>query len=551
MPCIHQTQNMFKKTLLFGLFIVTALVLSGCKPKETRADRSAAEGILLMGNGTEPSRLDPHLATGVPENHILSAILEGLIAYHPTNDSLPEPGMAESWDKNEDASVWTFHLRDAKWSNGDPVVADDFVYSWKRMLTPDLGAEYAPNLFVIKNAEAYFNGDLKDFSEVGVKAIDEKTLEVSLIGPTPYFLNMLKHYSFYPVNPKSVESMGGITDRMGLWTRPENYVCNGPFKLQEWSTNKIIRVVKNPTYWDADKVRLNAIEFYPIDNSSTEETTFLAGQLHITNNIPQSKIPYYMQKRRDVGHFEPYLGVYFYRLNVTKAPLDNPLVRKALNYSIDRSIIAKYVTGAGETPAYGFTPPGMMGYDTPHAVDYDPEKAREFLAKAGYPNGEGFPTLEILINTDEAHRKIAEVLQQKWAEELGIHVDILNQEWKVYLESQSKLDYDISRSGWIGDYMDPSTFLEMWTTGNGNNYTGWSNASFDDIIAASRLSPNQEDHFEKLREAEKLLLEELPIIPVYWYTTKRLIDPRLMGYYPKLLDNHPYKYMYFDIKSEE
>ncbi|MBN2069401.1 MAG: peptide ABC transporter substrate-binding protein [Opitutales bacterium] len=542
---------MFKKILPWLLCAVFVLGLSACKKRQTRADEAAAQGVLLIANGSEPSRLDPHLATGVPENRIISSLLEGLIAYHPTNDSLPEPGMAESWEPNEDSSEWTFHIRDARWSNGDPVTAQDFVYSWRRMLTAALGAEYAPNLFVIKNAQEYFEQKITDFEQVGVHAIDEKTLRVTLVGPAPYFLNMLKHYSFFPVNPCSVESMGGITDRMGEWTRPGNFVCNGPFVLEQWETNKVIRVVKNPDYWDADKVQLNAIEFIPIENQSTEESSFLAGQLHLTTNIPLSKIPYYLSNRGDIAHFEPYLGVYFYRLNVTKPPLDNPKVRMALNYVINRKLITENVTRASEQPTYAYTPPGIMGYEPPVVLSTDADKARQLLAEAGYPGGEGFPPLEILINTDEGHRQLAEVMQQIWSKELGIHVTILNQEWKVFLESQNKMDYDISRSGWIGDYMDPGTFLDMWTTGNGNNQTGWSNSDYDRIILEARMARNQQARYEKLFEAEQILLKELPIVPVYWYTTKHLMDPRLRGYYPKLLDNHPYKYMYFDLDTQQ
>jgi len=536
---------MIKKIVVSFVIFVGVFCLSACKSSRSKADQCADDGVLLIGNASEPSGLDPQLVTGVSESRIISALLEGLITYHPKNDSEPEPGMAESWESNGDASQWVFHLRKAFWSNGDPVTANDFVYSWERILRADFGAPMASNLFIIKNAEEFYEGEISDFSKVGVRSLDQRTLQVTLVGPTPYFLNALKHFSFFPVNPRIVESTGGMTNRFGQWTHPENYVSNGPFLLEEWSVNKIIRVVKNPNYWDANNVKLNAIEFFPVENTSTEEKMFLAGQLHMTYGMPQSKINYYKANDLGTARFEPYLGTYFYRLNTTKPPLNNPLVRKALSYAIDRYAITEYVTGSGEKPAYGFTPPGIEDYNVPRSLSYNPQKAKALLAKAGYPDGEGFPVLDILINTDEDHRKIAEVIQQQWNSLLGIHVNIYNQEWKAYLESTSRMDYDIARAGWIGGYMDPMTFLYMWLTDNGSNETGWSNKAFDDLIYASRRTPTREAHFATLRKAEEILLDEQPIIPIYWYTSKKLVDPRLKGYYPKLLDNHPYKYMYF------
>lgn len=522
---------------------VLCISLAACGGREREADAAAEAGILLIGNGTEPKSLDPHLVTGVPENRIIQSLIEGLIAYHPTEDLEPEPGMAESWESNDDFSVWTFKLRDASWSNGDPVKASDFVYSWERILSPELGAEYAEMLYVIRNAEQFHQGQLSDFGQVGVKAIDDRTLEVTLNGSTPYFLSMLKHYSFYPVNPRVVEEFGGMTDRNSRWSTVENYVGNGAFELKQWTTNQIIKVEKSPTYWDAKRVQLNEIHFFPIDNVKTEETAFQGGRLHLTSNVSPDKISVFRENNPEQLRIEPYLGSYFFRINVTREPFDDPRVREALNLALDRKLIVERVAQGGQAPATGFVPPGMTGYPASTKLGFDPARARQLLAEAGYPGGQGFPEKEILINTSEAHRKIAEAIQAMWRENLGIDVGIYNQEWKVYLDSQSKLDYDLSRAGWIADYAHPMTFLEIFTSGNGNNDTGWANAQYDALVRQAQRAANEPDRMRLMQQAEAILLDELPILPIYWYTRVYLKDPRVQGWHPTATDNHPYKYV--------
>ena len=533
----------------FTRFLLVAFLgslIAACSGGTRETDNAAEQGILLMGNGSEPKGLDPHLVTGVPENHIISALVEGLIAYHPTDDLEPAPGMAESWESNEDYTQWTFTIRDdANWTNGDPVLASDFVYSWQRALSPALGGEYAPMLYVIDGAEAFHAGETDDFSTVGVKALDDKTLQVNLKGATPYFLNMLKHYSFFPVNPRAVEEFGGMTDRQSGWSTLENYVGNGPFKLKSWVTNQLIEVERNPDYWDTETVQLNGIRFFPIENAATEESMYRNGRLHLTSTVPADKIPSLQESKPDELKIEPYLGSYFYRLNVTREPMDNPLVRRALAVSIDKQLLVDKVTKGGQYAASGFVPAGIPGYEPSDAVQFDPELGQQLLAEAGYPGGEGFPTTEILINTSEGHRKIAEAIQAMWKQNLGIDVGIYNQEWKVYLDSQSALDYDISRAGWIGDYVHPSTFLDMFTTGNGNNDTGWANPEYDRLIASAQTAANEEQRLQLLSEAEALLLTDLPIVPIYWYTRVYMKDPRVLGWEPKVLDNHPYKHISF------
>lgn len=539
------TQQAVFRTLLLGFSALAVAMQYGCGKGVPNVDEGVEQGILLFGNGTEPKTLDPQRATGVPENHVISSLIEGLINYHLTDDNLPEPGVAERWEANEDSSVWTFHLRDdAYWSNGDPVTAHDFVYSYKRMLTPGFPGEYSQMLYQLKNAREYKEEKVGDFGEVGIKALDDKTLVAELIGPTPYFLNMLKHYSWFPVHPGTIEAHGGIFDMSGTWTLPGNFVGNGPFVLSEWRPNQYVRVTKSPTYWDRDIMKLNEIIFYPVEDDNTENRMFFSGHMHITGTVPTNDVPVLRREKPELIHLDNYLGTYFYRLNVTKAPLDNPLVRKALALSIDRQALVDKVTLGDQKPALAYVPPGFRGYEAQAPLGYDPERAQRLLAEAGYPGGEGFPEMYLLFNTSEGHRKIAEAIVNMWNKNLGINLQLENKEWKVYLDAQTHLDYDISRSAWIGDYMDPITFLEMFTSGNGNNDTGWSNAKYDELIDGAFRAPSEELHFQYLQEAEEILLEELPIVPVYWYTRIYLKDPRLRNWNPKLLDNHPYKYVY-------
>ncbi len=523
---------------------ILGLSLAACGTRERDSDVAAANGILLIGNGAEPKSLDPHLITGVPESSIVLALLEGLVATHPEDDTLAAPGIAESWEHNEDHSVWTFNLREnANWSNGDPVVASDFVYSWQRILSPALGSEYAEMLYVIENAVAFHEGETEDFSQVGVTALDDKTLEVRLKGSTPHFPLMLQHTSFFPVNPRVVEEFGGMTDRQSGWSTLENYVGNGPFRLKQWSTNEVIEVERNPDYWDAATVQLNGIRFFPIENTNTEFTAFQGGRLHITNEVPGDRIPSLQKDNSPALMIQPYMGSYFYRVNVTREPFDDPRVRRALALAIDRQLIVDRVTQGGQAAATGFVPSGIPGYGVSDAVQYDPQRAQQLLAEAGYPGGEGFPQAEILINTSESHRKIAEAIQAMWRETLGVEIGIFNQEWKVYLDSQSALDYDISRAGWIADYVHPMTFLEIFTAGNGNNDTGWANPAFDSLIRQAQTASSEDARIALLQQAEAIMMDELPVLPIYWYTRVYMKDPRVQGWNPKLLDKRPYKHV--------
>ena len=529
-----------------GLFLFLALSLAGCGRRETRVEVGDREQILYKGNGSEPQELDPDIVTGVSEDHILMSLFEGFVSEDP-HDLHPVPGVAERWDVSPDGTVYTFHLRNnAKWSNGDPVVARDFLESYKRMLAPTLASEYSYMHYVVKNAQAYNEGKITDFDQVGYKVLDDHTFQVTLENSTPYFLSLLLHHSWFPMHLLTIRKYGDPYLRGSKWTRVGRFVGNGAFVLAKWRVNDVIVVKKSPTYWDRDRVRLNEIYFLPIESDETEEHAFRAGQLHVTEMLPLSKIDFYKKNYPDLLHIEPYLGTYFYRINVTKPPLNDKRIRRALALTIDRESLVADVLRGGQLPAFCLTPPGTAGYTCRTQLHENIAEAKRLLAEAGYPGGKGLPPIELLYNTLEAHRIIAESIQQMWNKSLGIEVHLVNQEWKVYLDSQRTLNYQVCRASWIGDYVDPNSFLDMWLTGGGNNETGWSNPEYDRLIAEAARTTNPQQRLEVFQKAEAILLDELPIIPIYFYTHVCAQRPEVKGWYPTILDNHPYKYVYLE-----
>ena len=541
---IHQTFSIFNKTISF-LMLMLFISLTGCGSGESNISLGNRTGILYWGNGTEPASLDPHIATGVPEHHIMSSVMEGLVL--KDRKSLePRPGVAESWSISDDGRVYTFKLRDdARWSNGDPHIANDYVWSWWRALQPALGNQYAYMLFPIKNAKRYYDRETEDFGDVGVKALDQRTLQVTLTNPTPYFLQLLDHYSLFPVHQATIEKFGNADQRGTRWSYEGNLVSNGPFKLDEWKINRHITVTRNLHYWDNDNVALNGIVFKPVENTVTEERMFRAGQLHVTSNVPADKISTYRKSNSTELKIAPYLGTYFYRLNIKTPQLQDRRVRRALGMAIDREKLVENITKGGQIPAYTMTPPGTMGYYPTSTLAFDPEGAKNLLSEAGYPNGEGFPAIEILYNTNEGHRKIAVALQEMWKDYLNVDIKLLNQEWKVYLATESAGDYQISRGGWIGDYVDPNNFLDMFLCGGGNNRTGWCNEEYDRLIL--EVAPSQSSHEERLavfQQAETMLLDDMPIIPVYTYTSVKLVDSSVENLDGNIMNQAMYKDIY-------
>jgi len=539
--------SIFTLCSTIAITLLATLLLSSCGSSENNVSSGNRSGTLHWGNGTEPQSLDPHIATGVPEHKIIIALMEGLVL-KDSKTLEPRPGVAKSWEVSEDGRVYTFYLRDnARWSNGDPHNAHDYVWSWWRALQPALGNLYAYMYFSIENAKEYYEGEITDFDQVGVKALDDHRLQVTLKNPTPYFLQLLDHYSLYPVHRPTVEKFGDADERGTRWTYEGNLVGNGAFQLLEWKINRRVVVERNPNYWDADSVRLNKIIFYPTENAITEERMFRAGQLHYSGTVPADKVATYQSRNDPALHIDPYLGTYFYRLNVRVPHLQDKRVRRALGMTIDREKIAQRILKAGQIPAYAMTPPNTMGYFPESDLEFNPEAAKQLLAEAGYPNGEGFPATEILYNTSEGHRKIAVAIQQMWKTHLNIDVKLLNQEWKVYLNSVSGRDYEIARAGWIGDYVDPNNFLDMFLCNGGNNRTGWCNEEYDRLILEE--APTAKTHDQRLAiftAAEKMLLEDMPVIPIYIYTSNNLVNTSVKNFNDNILNQPSFKEIYLE-----
>jgi len=526
-------------------FALSLLFMAGCGKRETRVEIGNREGILHKGNKAEPQDLDPHIVEGTGEHQIISTLLEGLTAEDPVTLE-PVPGTAERWEISDDGTVYTFYIREnARWSNGDKLTAHDFFNSYRRILTPSLGSRYANMLFPIVNAEEFNSGEITDFAKVGVKALDDTRLEITLNNATPYFLEMTaQHYTYWPVHLPTIEKYGDPYQRGNKWTRPENYVGNGPFVLTEWRVNDVVKVRKSDTYWDKDNVKLNGVNFYAIESIEAEERAFRSGQLHLTEEVPNSKVPAYLRDHPDQIRIDDYLATYLFLINITREQLKDPRVRHALSMSVDREAIVQKVTMGGQKPAYSLTPPNTRGYTSRSQAEYNPEKARALMAEAGYPGGKGFPKISILFNTSENHKAIAEAIQQMWNAELGIDAGLVNQEFKVYLNSEHNLDYDLSRSGWTGDYPDPMTFLDTFASWSENNRTGWVNEKYDALLRESMRTVDPAKRIKVLQDAEAILLEDMPMFPLYFYTRVYLKAPSVKNWNPTFADHHPYKYVY-------
>lgn len=524
-------QQLAKACSAAGVF---CLLVSACGDGgDSRAD-------LIFINGAEPESLDPAIITGQPEGRIVNALFEGLTTYDAAGLSVP--GVAESWTISDDARTYRFTLRDdAVWSDGTPVTAADFVRSWQRTLSPATGSGYNYQLFYIKNAKPFADGELEDFSHVGVRALDDRTLEVELESPTPFFLELCAFPTLYPVPVDLIERVGDD------WIKPDQLINNGAYLLDEWKINDRIRLRKNPSYWNAENVALEVVDVLPIAKDTVAFNFYASGNADLVMDkglAPPSLLD--DLKKRDDFHSAPFLGTYFLRFNCKSGPFTDERVRKAFAMTINKGQIVERITRAGETAASGFVPPGLEGYVSPEGLPYDPEKARALLAEAGFPNGDGFPLVRYLYSEGGLNEAIAVELQSMWRQKLGINVSLTRQEWKVYLNSMNELDYDIARSSWVGDYPDANTFLDMFVTGGGNNRTGWSSEEYDTLIADAAREADPAQRLEILARAERLLIaDEVPIAPIYFYVGIQLYDAeKLGGIKPNVLDEHPIKFMY-------
>jgi oligopeptide transport system substrate-binding protein len=499
-----------------------------------------AEDVFSFGNGPEPEKLDPGVMSGQPDGRIARMLFEGLTVPDPRTLE-PTPGQAHRWEISPDGRVYTFHLRPGlMWSDGTPLTSRDFLWSWRRVLEPATGSRYASFLFPVVNAEAFNTGELKDVEQVGLAAPDDSTFVVTLSSPTPYFLFSTQYYTCLPVPRHVIEKYGE------RWATDRHILGNGPFVLDFHRRRDRFELVKNPRYWDAANVRLDRVIAWTVEDINTSVNLYKTGVFdwNPSGYIPAPFIPL-MRKYEDFKSGR-YQGVYFYSVNVNKKPLDDVRVRQALSFAIDRDRIASGVLKGSRDPWGNFTPSGYPGYTAPPGVSFDPDRARRLLAEAGFEGGKGFPGFDLLFNTSEEHRRIAEAVQEMWRQELGIQVRLSNQEWGSYLQATTSVQYDVARRSWIGDYLDPNTFLSIMVTGDGNNRTGWSDPEYDRLVRAAGAEVDAAARMALLARAEARLLEAAAVIPIYHYSTTELIKPYVRGLYTTALDTHPLKFVWID-----
>lgn len=498
--------------------------------------------VLHMGNGAEPQTLDPHRAEGVPASNILRDLFEGLVSEQP--DGTIMPGAAVSWVVSEDRLTYTFSLRtDARWSNGEPVTAQDFVYGLRRSVDPATLSEYSSILHPIENAESIIAGKLPP-TKLGVMAEDATTLRIKLNAPTPYFPGLLTHSTTYPAHRASIEAAG---DR---FARPGKLVGNGAFVLDEWVVQSHIKLKRNEHYWNDAQTTIEEVYYYPIENADTELKRYRADALDITQVVPYQQLGWIRDNLGDELVIAPYLGSYYFGFNTTRPPFkDNQPLRQALNMAIDRKIITERISGAGEIPAYGWVPP-VEGYSAQQpewaswTQEQRNEEAKKLYRESGYSN-ENPLRLEVLYNTNENHKRLVVAIASMWKQVLGVETSLINQEWKVFLETRRRMEVtQVFRAGWIGDYNDAYTFSQLMHSKNELNHQGYANEAYDSLLDQAAMETDLERRAQLLQQAEQILLQDLPIIPVYVYVSKHLVKPWVGGYESNIMDHHYTKDLY-------
>jgi oligopeptide transport system substrate-binding protein len=523
----HAPQRRRQETLIL-LLCLALLALVGCSGGKPKAD-------LAILNGPDPQSLDPHVVTGQADMRVVLSLFEGLTRFDPVTAN-PNPAIAEHWDISSDQKTYTFHLRtNAVWSTGQPITADDFVFSWTRALDPKVACDYANQLFYIRNGEAFNTGIITDAKRLGVKAIGPHTLEVQLNSPTPFFLELCAIHAFAAVPKFFIERYGDG------WLRRPNFPCSGAYALDFQRVADRIRIRKNANYWDAANVSLNTIDFITCTAPTTALNLYKTGYADIIWDklLVPNELMDVLTQGADWHPFD-FLATEFVRFNVTRGPFTNVLVRKAFALAVDRKRLLERIARGGERATSHLTPDGIPHYRPPDGLGYDPKLARELLAQAGFPGGRNFPTVQYLFNTTPINERFAVELQAMWRNELGVNVELRQTEWKVYLDLQSKVDYEISRSSWVGDYKDPNTFLELFTSNNGNNRTGWTNRHYDTLIASANREADLTAREKIFQQAESLLVrDEMPILPIYIYRGHMFFDPaKWEGLYGNLVDEH-------------
>ncbi len=518
------------------LLVVLALML---------ALPAAAEQLLRRGNGGDVEGLDPHRIESVSASDVVRDLYEGLTRSGP--DGRPEPGAATHWERLDDGLRYRFHLRpEARWSNGDPVTAADFVAGLQRSVDPATGSNYSQMLSPLQHADAIIAGE-RPAADLGVVAVDTHTLDIQLRAPTPYLLGLLSHSSASPIHRPSLAQWGKD------FARPGRMVSNGAYQLREWALQSHIELVRNPHYWDDAATRIDRVRYLSTEDIDSEFKRYRAGELDITYTVPSSQSAWVRQHLPEEWRVHPYLGTYYYGLNLAQPPLrDNPKLRLALALAVDRDIITGKVLGNGEVPAYTWVPPGVDGHRpaTPEWAGWTREqrlaRARALYAEAGY--GPDRPAeVEILYNTQEDHRKIATVIAAMWKQWLGVKATLRNQEWKVYLQTRRLgVDTQVFRAGWIGDYNDPNTFMEILHSGHGLNDVGYDNPAFDAVLDAASREPDPTRRAALMHDAEAMIVEDLPVLPLYFYVTKHLVKPWVKGWEGNIMDHHPTRRLWIE-----
>lgn len=516
-----------------GLAVALSATLSG---------GLAAQDVLRVGNMGEPATLDPHHVAGTWENRIIGDMFLGLTTEGP--DGSVVPGAAESWTVSDDGLVYTFKLRDHSWSDGTPVTADDFVFSLRRILAPETAAKYASLLYPIKNAEELNSGKMQGMENLAVRAIDAKTLEITLKAPTPYFIEQLTHYTAFPVPKHLVETFGDD------WIKKEHIASNGAYVLDEWVPNTHVRLAKNKSFYDAANVAIEKVEFYPTEDRGAVQKRFRAGEIDIAKDFASEQFDFLKKELPNETRVAPYLGIYYYPINTKKPPFDDPRVRQALSMVIDREAITDKVLKTGEVPAYSFVPPGTGNYGDPAYVSWMEtpyaervKQAKALLAEAGY--GPENPLKFMLsYNTSENHKRIAIAVASMWKKALGVEAELFNQEVTPHYDKLEQNDFDVARAGWIADYNDAQNFLYLLETRTGRqNYGRWSNPEFDSLMEQASTTTDMDKRAALLHQAEAIAMAEQPIIPIYYYVSKNLVSSRVQGWEPNVKDIQRSRYL--------
>ncbi|EEX66812.1 oligopeptide ABC transporter substrate-binding protein OppA [Vibrio metoecus] len=524
---------MYKNKITQALLLSAGLAVAATSFSSLAANVPAGTKLapvqeLVRGNGTEVASLDPHKTEGVPESNVIRDLLEGLVNQDANGNVVP--GVAESWETT-DNKTFTFHIRkEAKWSNGDPVTAQDFVYSFQRAVDPATASPYSWYMEYTKmiNAKEIIAGE-KDKSTLGVKAIDDKTLMFELESPVPYFVMMMGHTTVKPVHKATVEKYGE------QWTKPEHFVGNGAYVLDKWVVNERLELKRNPQYWDDKNTVLNKVTYLPIENQVAEMNRFLSGEIQITNELPLEHFKRLKKEHPESVQVQGQLCTYYYGFNTAKAPFDDVRVRQALSYAIDRDVISDAILGQGQKPAYFLTPEITAGF-SPEMPAYGKmtqkervAEAKKLLEAAGYSKSNPLK-FTLLYNTSENHKKIATAVQSMWKTTLGVDIALENQEWKTFLDTRRQGNFDATRAGWCGDYNEASSFLTLLMSSNSSNDSKYHSAEYDATLEKAMTSTSEEERQKLYADAEKLLARDMPIAPIYQYVRSRLVSPTVGGY---------------------